>query len=484
MKTATEFKLIPIADVHESKHNPRRHYDGPQLAELAASIQQVGVLTPCLVRPNAKGFELAAGHRRYRAAKSIGLDQLPCLIRPMTDQEFLEVLTIENLQREDVHPLDEAKGYEALMAKPYKMPVEQIAEKVGRSVKYIYDRVKLLSLTQEAQRLFWDGMIEAGHAILLARLSPKEQAEVIGDKQAAYLNGGLFQAQHDLYCDEADGEEDLIKVRSVREVEDYIKRHIRAKSASVDAFLFPETAQQVQHAMAGKGKVVDITYEFLAHDDVRGASPARVLGERAWRRADGKDGSKTCDRAVLGFVVSGPGQGAAFPVCISKETCRIHWADKIKAREERAKKRERGGSAQSIADQDRKAREREAAEQAREEAERIRWQKAVPKLRELIAEKIRTMPIGSLLHGAIGKELYERAKDWQTTPTLAAMVPAGQSADTFLRHLYWVGSVSCLSYPSRARPILKALSLHPAKLLDQLAPVQTSAPRRKGKPGR
>ena len=99
-------------------------------------------------------------------------------------------------------------------------------------------------------------------------------------------------------------------------------------------------------------------------------------------------------------------------------------------------------------------------------------------MRQLIAEKIRTMPIGSILHGAIGKRLYKRAKDWHTTPAQAALVPAGKSADSFLRHLYWIDVVSDLEYASRAAGVLKDLSLKPAQLLDQLVPLQTSAPKK------
>lgn len=96
----------------------------------------------------------------------------------MTDQQFLEIITIENLQREDVHPLEEASGYQSLLQlKDYD--VQKIADRVGRSVKYVYDRVKLLQLTKEAQKLFFDDRITAGHAILLARLSGADQKRVM-----------------------------------------------------------------------------------------------------------------------------------------------------------------------------------------------------------------------------------------------------------------------------------------------------------------
>ena len=98
----------------------------------------MGILTPLLVRPDPHAtpqrpqYEIAAGHRRYRAAKLAQLTLLPCLVREMTDQEFAELLNIENLQREGLHPLDEAKGYEALMAAPYRMDVQTAAKKKGK----------------------------------------------------------------------------------------------------------------------------------------------------------------------------------------------------------------------------------------------------------------------------------------------------------------------------------------------------------------
>jgi ParB family transcriptional regulator, chromosome partitioning protein len=110
---------IPLGKIHESKTNPRRQFDEKELAELAANIKQHGVLQPILVRPLPKGiadsFELVAGARRYRASKLAGRKSIPATVRELTDAEALEVQVIENVQRVDVHPLDEAQGYAALL---------------------------------------------------------------------------------------------------------------------------------------------------------------------------------------------------------------------------------------------------------------------------------------------------------------------------------------------------------------------------------
>lgn len=117
---AGEFRELRLKQLVESPMNNRKHYDEKKLAELTESIRKNWILTPLLARPNGKfaDFEIAAGHRRYRAALETGLDlPVPVMVREMSDAEFLEVLTIENLQREDVHPMDEALGYRELCEK-------------------------------------------------------------------------------------------------------------------------------------------------------------------------------------------------------------------------------------------------------------------------------------------------------------------------------------------------------------------------------
>jgi ParB/RepB/Spo0J family partition protein len=174
-ETTSTFQVLKLAQLHESPLNPRRHFDPAKLQELTESVRQHGVRTPLLVRPNGDGYEIGAGHRRFRAAAAAGLVEVPAVIRPMTDVEFLELLNFENLEREDIHPLEEADGFRTLMAQA-GYDVARIAERIGKSTKYVYDRVKLLALIPAAQQLFRDGAITAGHAILLARLKPADQA--------------------------------------------------------------------------------------------------------------------------------------------------------------------------------------------------------------------------------------------------------------------------------------------------------------------
>ncbi|MDP2383381.1 MAG: ParB/RepB/Spo0J family partition protein [Nitrospirota bacterium] len=479
MTTTSEYKLIPLADVHESTHNPRRHFDGPALEQLAESIRKVGVITPATVRPKAHGFELAAGHRRYRASKLAGLTHLPCIVRTMTDQQFMEVLTIENLQREDVHPLDEAKGYEALMAAPYKMDPAKIAERVGKSVKYIYDRVKLLALSKAARALFWEGKIEAGHAILLARLPLTDQAKVIGDLPNDYRNGGLFRIEQLLYDEHAEGEGNPpIKAVSVRELADYIKRHIRFNAQEADGFLFPDTVSKIQEAAQAKTKIIEITHDYLADEDVRRVSKDKVYGERAWRRADGKEGSKTCDRSVMGVVATGAGQGEAFLVCTNKERCEVHWGAEIRAKQKREKEKA-GGAAPSKKAEKPKA-DTWQQQQERERKARERWDAAVPAMRTALAAQVKKLPVkaGSVLASA----LIEQVRGYGCSKALQQMVPPGTTAEELLRHLGWLYFSRKIEHgEDYGAKTMKACGLDPKTFLakpekDQNA--QTSAPKK------
>jgi ParB/RepB/Spo0J family partition protein len=186
MTTATETKTTmtscPIENLREAAYNPRRHFDEKQLADLVESVKSKGILNPLLVRPisNTKSldpvYEIVGGARRFRAAKVANLGRIPCIVRELTDQEALEVAVIDNLQRADVHPLDEAEGYAALLDhQDGKYDVAAIAAKVGKSASFVYQRVKLAELIAPAKKAFSEDRITAGHAILIARLTKDDQ---------------------------------------------------------------------------------------------------------------------------------------------------------------------------------------------------------------------------------------------------------------------------------------------------------------------
>lgn len=169
---------IALSD-SESQKKRRARFEEAAIAELASSIREHGVLQPIIVRPKGGGYELVAGERRYRAAREAGLEEIPAVVRDLSDEKVLEVQLIENLQREDLHPMEEAEGYAQLM-KVHGHPIEDLHVRVGKSRSYVYGRIKLLSLTPKARDAFYDGRINASTALLIARIPvPKLQDEAL-----------------------------------------------------------------------------------------------------------------------------------------------------------------------------------------------------------------------------------------------------------------------------------------------------------------
>jgi ParB family chromosome partitioning protein len=154
---------IPVANVSPNPHQPRVHFDEETLAELTASIQQIGVLQPILVRPTESGFELIAGERRWRAAGRAGLATIPALVRVTDDLASVEQALVENLHRQDLTALEEAAAYQQLV-EDFDLTHEQVADRVGKSRSAITNTLRLLGLPPSIQRLLADGQLSAGHA--------------------------------------------------------------------------------------------------------------------------------------------------------------------------------------------------------------------------------------------------------------------------------------------------------------------------------
>jgi ParB/RepB/Spo0J family partition protein len=174
---------LKLTEIRPSTTNPRKYFDPDQLGELSESIAKHGVLQPILVREaepegdtdRLRGvrYEIVAGERRYRAAELAGLAYIPAFVRTLTDSEALELQVIENLQRADLHPLEEAEGYEQLQ-RLHGYPVEELAAKVGKSASYIYGRLKLCALSTAAREAFYAGDLTATTALLVARIPVQE----------------------------------------------------------------------------------------------------------------------------------------------------------------------------------------------------------------------------------------------------------------------------------------------------------------------
>jgi ParB family chromosome partitioning protein len=175
---ATEYRNVSLSLLNESKTNPRRTFEERALQELAESIRTQGVLSPLLVRPlTENGFEIIAGARRYRAAQMAEQSTVPVRIVNLSDAEAVEMSIVENLQRKDVHPMEEAQGFRALLdLEEPKYSIEQIGARVGKNPAFIAQRLKLTDLVPSAVEAFYADAIGVGHALLLAKL-PADQQE-------------------------------------------------------------------------------------------------------------------------------------------------------------------------------------------------------------------------------------------------------------------------------------------------------------------
>lgn len=177
LEDAAKTVTLPIEEIVPNRDQPRKQFDEEALADLSASIAQHGVLQPLLVRPMPDGsYQLVAGERRWRASRMAGLTEVPVVIREMAEQEAAELALIENLQREDLNPMEEAIGYRTLMEN-YGMTQEQAAQVVNKSRPAIANALRLLHLPQAVADMVADGSLSAGHARTVLAFD-SEQAQI------------------------------------------------------------------------------------------------------------------------------------------------------------------------------------------------------------------------------------------------------------------------------------------------------------------
>ena len=172
---------LRISEIEPNKNQPRRHFDESSLMELADSIKEVGIIQPLIVRTIGEGgYQIVAGERRWRAAQLAGLEEVPVVIRELTDKELDEFALIENLQREDLNAIEEAEGYRRLMDE-YGMTQEQVAERIGKSRPSVANAVRLLDLPKELIEMVQARKLSAGHARALLGLETAEDMIRIGN---------------------------------------------------------------------------------------------------------------------------------------------------------------------------------------------------------------------------------------------------------------------------------------------------------------
>jgi ParB family chromosome partitioning protein len=169
-----KFEELPTSAIRPNARQPRRSFPEAGIQELAASIREVGILQPLVVRSTESGFELIAGERRLRAAKEAGLDRVPVLIRQAGENESMELALVENLQREDLNPLETAAAYQTLM-EGFGLSKEQLANRLGKSRAAVTNTLRLAQLPERIRALLEEGKLTEGHARALLGLETEEQ---------------------------------------------------------------------------------------------------------------------------------------------------------------------------------------------------------------------------------------------------------------------------------------------------------------------
>lgn len=248
--------LVKITKVEPNREQPRKNFDEEALQELADSIKQFGLLQPILVQDRKDHYEIIAGERRWRAAKIAGLKEVPVIIRDLTDREIVEISLIENIQREDLNPIEEALAYKRLLEE-FHLKQEEVAERVSKSRTAVTNSMRLLKLCEEVQQLIIEDKITTGHARAIIPIEDLEQQKKIA---------------HQIY------EEKL----SVRDVEKLIKNLNKPKAEKAKkaedkslTYIYQEIAEKLKESLGTKVEISSkgdgagkIEVEFFSHEDL------------------------------------------------------------------------------------------------------------------------------------------------------------------------------------------------------------------------
>ena len=223
--------MMKINMVEPNRDQPRKNFEEDALLELADSIKQMGVLQPLLVRKRNDYYEIIAGERRWRAAKIAGLKEVPVIIKDYTEQEIVEIGLIENIQRENLNPIEEAMAYKKLLEE-FHLKQDEVAERVSKSRTAVTNSMRLLKLNEKVQQMIIDDMITTGHARALLAIDDQEQQYILANK--------IFDEK-----------------LSVRETEKLIKdiknpKKPKIKKPVENAFLYDDLANKMKEVMGTK----------------------------------------------------------------------------------------------------------------------------------------------------------------------------------------------------------------------------------------
>ena len=254
-KTNDSEQVIKITMIEPNREQPRKNFDEDALQELADSIKQFGLIQPILVQDRKDHYEIIAGERRWRAAKIAGLKEVPVIIRDLTEQEIVEISLIENIQRENLNPIEEAQAFKKLLTE-FNLKQDEVAERVSKSRTAVTNSMRLLKLCDEVQQMVIDEMISTGHARALLSIEDTEQQYTVAQK--------IFDEK-----------------LSVRDVEKLVKNLNKPKTEKVKAeknksleYIYQDMAEKMKESLGTKVNIVSkengsgkIEIEFFSHDD-------------------------------------------------------------------------------------------------------------------------------------------------------------------------------------------------------------------------
>ena len=213
---AGEIIFLDINDIKPNANQPRKEFNEDKIEELARSIEIHGVIQPIMVRPFGRGYEIVAGERRWRAARRAGLKKIPAIIRELDEQQNMLIAIIENMQREDLNPIEEAMALEE-MIKTYGLTQEEVSKSVGKSRPYITNSLRLLKLPEEVRDLVSAGQLSGGHARAIAGLGSEED-RITAAKKAVELGWSVREIEN--YTGKANKKKDPKKKAQARKKRD------------------------------------------------------------------------------------------------------------------------------------------------------------------------------------------------------------------------------------------------------------------------
>ena len=246
--------LVNITKIEPNRTQPRKNFDEDALQELSDSIKQFGVIQPLIVQDRKDHYEIIAGERRWRAAKKAGLKEVPVIIKNYTDQEIVEISIIENIQREDLNPIEEALAYKRLLEE-FNLKQDQVAERVSKSRTAVTNSMRLLKLCDKVQQMIIDEMITTGHArAILSIEDPEEQynlAQKIFDEKLSVREVEKLMKNHGKPAKEKKMKDSQLEV-IYQDIEEKLKQKLGAKVV-------------INSKGNGAGKM---EIEFYTHDDL------------------------------------------------------------------------------------------------------------------------------------------------------------------------------------------------------------------------